>query len=498
MAEELQTYLLEHFQWLHRHPELALKEYETTNYVKNVLKQTEGVELLNLGLDTGALAKIEGKEPGGVVAIRADIDALPILEESGLSYSSENDGCMHACGHDFHTTALLGVAKLLGGEREHIKGTVILLFQPAEEAEHGGEKVVNTGMFEKYKIEKIFGLHTKQNMPVGTIAIAPGPFSAAVDRFLYTVKGMGCHGSAPQTGLDPIPAAARLVGSLQEIVSRRISPMETAVISVTRFTSGTSWNIIPETARLEGTVRTFNPKVREQIVKLMQAQAEGLEREGYQVEFTWIPGCPATNNDADLAELVRKEAMEGHGSAPQTGLDPIPAAARLVGSLQEIVSRRISPMETAVISVTRFTSGTSWNIIPETARLEGTVRTFNPKVREQIVKLMQAQAEGLEREGYQVEFTWIPGCPATNNDADLAELVRKEAMEEGFHVTLQHPEMGGEDFSCYQELVPGAFFHVGTGGKYPAHNSKFTVDPAALLGASKLMSEIVKKALKAS
>ena len=333
MAEELQTYLLEHFQWLHRHPELALKEYETTNYVKNVLKQTEGVELLNLGLDTGALAKIEGKEPGGVVAIRADIDALPILEESGLSYSSE----------------------------------------------HGGEKVVNTGMFEKYKIEKIFGLHTKQNMPVGTIAIAPGPFSAAVDRFLYTVKGMGCHGSAPQTGLDPIPAAARLVGSLQEIVSRRISPTETAVISVTRFTSGTSWNIIPETARLEGTVRTFNPKVREQIVELMQAQAEGLEREGYQVEFTWIPGCPATNNDAELAELVRKEAVE-----------------------------------------------------------------------------------------------------------------------EGFHVTLQHPEMGGEDFSCYQELVPGAFFHVGTGGKYPAHNSKFTVDPAALLGASKLMSESVKKALKAS
>ena len=114
-------------------------------------------------------------------------------------------------------------------------------------------------------------------------AIAPGPFSAAVDRFLYTVKGMGCHGSAPQTGLDPIPAAARLVGSLQEIVSRRISPTETAVISVTRFTSGTSWNIIPETARLEGTVRTFNPKVREQIVKLMQAQAEGLEQEGFEV-----------------------------------------------------------------------------------------------------------------------------------------------------------------------------------------------------------------------
>ena len=335
---------------------------------------------------TGCVALFDSGKPGKTIALRFDIDCVNVTETRSPEhipnkegFASINDGFMHACGHDFHTTALLGVAKLLGGEREHIKGTVILLFQPAEEAEHGGEKVVNTGMFEKYKIEKIFGLHTKQNMPVGTIAIAPGPFSAAVDRFLYTVKGMGCHGSAPQTGLDPIPAAARLVGSLQEIVSRRISPTETAVISVTRFTSGTSWNIIPETARLEGTVRTFNPKVREQIVELMQAQAEGLEREGYQVEFTWIPGCPATNNDAELAELVRKEAME-----------------------------------------------------------------------------------------------------------------------EGFHVTLQHPEMGGEDFSCYQELVPGAFFHVGTGGKYPAHNSKFTVDPAALLGASKLMSEIVKKALKAS
>lgn len=375
-TEELQTYLLEHFYWLHRHPELALQEHETTAYVENILEHTEGVELLNLGLETGALAKIEGKEPGPVIAIRADIDALPILEESGLSYCSENEGCMHACGHDFHTTALLGVAKLLGEQRENLKGTVILLFQPAEEAEHGGEKVVNTGIFEKYKIEKVFGLHTRPNMPVGTIAIAPGPFSAAVDRFLYTVKGMGCHGSAPQTGLDPIPAAARLVGSLQEIVSRRISPMETAVISVTRFTSGTSWNVIPETAELEGTVRTFNPEVREQIVKLMQAQAEGLEKEGYQVEFKWLPGCPATNNDAALAELVRKEAVE-----------------------------------------------------------------------------------------------------------------------EGFHVIPQYPEMGGEDFSCYQELVPGAFFHVGTGGAYPAHNSKFTVDPTALSGASRLMSEIVKKAL---
>lgn len=374
--EKLQAYLMEHFHWFHRHPELALQEFETTAYVKKILEHTEGVTLLDLGLETGALAKIEGGEPGPVIMVRADIDALPIEEESGLSYSSEHAGCMHACGHDFHTTALLGVAKLLAEQRESLKGTVMLLFQPAEEAEHGGEKVVNTGIFERYNVEKIFGLHTKPNVPVGTIEIAPGPFSAAVDRFLYTIKGKGCHGSAPQTGLDPIPAAARLVMGLQEIVSRRISPMETAVLSVTRFTSGTSWNIIPEKAELEGTVRTFNPEVRAQIVKRMQAQAEGLEAEGYQVDFQWIPGCPATNNDEKLAELVKEEALK-----------------------------------------------------------------------------------------------------------------------EGFEVRVQHPDMGGEDFSCYQELVPGAFFHVGTGGEYPAHNPKFTVDPAVLSDAAWLMSEIVKRAL---
>ena len=374
--ETLEQYLTEHFQWLHRHPELALKEYETTFYIREVLAKTEGVELLDMGMDTGVLAKIEGEKKKSIVAVRADIDALPIQEETGLSYASENTGCMHACGHDFHTTALLGVAKILGQQRKHLKGTVILLFQPAEEAEHGGEKVINTGIFEKYKIERMLALHVKPNIPVGTIAIEEGPFSAAVDRFMYKITGKGCHGSAPQNGLDPIIAAARLVGSLQEIVSRKISPRETAVLSVTKVLSGTSWNIIPDTAELEGTVRTYNKVVRQQIIDEMQKKAEGFEVEGYKMEFQWMPGCPESNNDKSLADIIRTTADKT-----------------------------------------------------------------------------------------------------------------------GFHVISQYPEMGGEDFACYQKLVPGALFHVGVGGEYPVHNSKFKVDIKALYGASNLMSNIVKEVL---
>lgn len=375
-TDSLQAQLQEQFEWLHRHPELALGEVETTTYIRRSLAEIDGVELLELGLPTGVLAKITGNPDGPVIAVRADIDALPITELSGLPYASQNEGCMHACGHDFHTAALLGVARLLAGRREALPGSVILLFQPAEEAEHGGEKVVGTGVFERERIQQIFGLHTRSGLPVGTVAIASGPFSAAVDRFLYRITGAG-----------------------------------------------------------------------------------------------------------------------GHGSAPQNALDPIPAAARLVGALQEIVSRRINPLDGAVVSVTRITAGTSWNIIPDAAELEGTVRSFDPKVRKTIVDRMNAYAQALRAEGYQVQFDWLPGCPATNNDEALTGLVRQTALAEGFQVVSQQREMGGEDFSCYQELVPGAFFYVGTAGAFPGHNARFTADPAALAPAARLMAQIVTQAL---
>lgn len=368
--------LREEFEWFHRHPELALEEVETTKRIKAILSEIEGVELLELGLPTGALAKITGNPNGPVVAVRADIDALPITEESGLSYTSEAPGRMHACGHDFHTAALLGAARLLARRREHLPGAVVLLFQPAEEVAHGAAQVVEAGALQRLGIQEMFALHTRSCLAVGTIAVAPGPFSAFVDRFLYKITGSGGHGSAPEYAHDPIPAAARLVGALQEIVSRRVSPLDTAVVSVTRITSGTTWNIIPEHAELEGTVRSFDPKVRQSVVNAMEDQARALTVEGYQVDFQWLPGCPATDNDAALADLVGRTA---------------------------------------------------------------------------------------ERLGFQV----IP----------------------------QRPEMGGEDFSCYQALFPGVLFHVGTGGQYPGHSPHFTVNEAALLPAAELMTNIVETAL---
>ncbi len=368
---EFKENLKERFKWFHRHPELALEERETTRKIKELLSEIEGVELLELGLPTGALARIVGNAPGPVIAIRADIDALPITEASELAYSSENAGRMHACGHDFHTTALLGAAALLAAQRESLPGTVMLLFQPAEEAEHGGEKVVQIRIFKTYGIQRILALHVRSGMPVGTIGISGGPFSAAVDRFVIKISGKGCHGSAPQDGLDPIPAAARLIGSFQEIVSRGISPRESAVVSVTRVTSGTSWNIIPESAELEGTVRSFDPSVREAVVHSMEKKLDALQAEGYQTDFQWLPGCPATNNDGDLAELIAQTAL--------------------------------------------------------------------------------------------------------NN---------------GFTVVPQHPEMGGEDFSCYQELIPGALFHVGIGDTFPLHNAGFSADLSALAPAARLMARI--------
>lgn len=371
-----ETRLLAEFEWCHRHPELSLSEFETTKHILNTLEQIRGVELLELGLQTGVLAKITGNPGGPTVALRADIDALPITEESGLPYASEIPERMHACGHDFHTTVLLGTAELLAQRRAQLPGTAVLLFQPAEETAQGAAQVVETGVLQRLNIREIFALHARPALSPGVIAVAPGPFSAAVDRFLYRITGSG-----------------------------------------------------------------------------------------------------------------------GHASAPETTKDPIPAAARLVGALQEIISRQVSPLDTAVLSVTRITAGSTWNVIPDNAELEGTVRSFHPMVRQNILDAMERQAQTLTAEGYQVDFQWLPGCPATNNDAGLAELIRRTAEKAGFQVIPQKPDMSGEDFACYQEHIPGALFHVGTGGHHPIHNARFTVDEAALAPAAELLADIAEAAL---
>ncbi len=296
--------LVELFQWFHENPELSFEEQNTTAKIKKTLIEIPNVKLLDLGLPTGALAAIYGDPGGPTVGLRADIDALPIQEESGLEYSSHNKGRMHACGHDFHTTALLGAAFLLAAE--YLPGTVVLLFQPAEEASFGARRVVETGRLQALGVKELFGEHVAPDLPAKTAAVGEGATSASVDRFLISVCGKGCHAAHPELGRDPIPAAARLVCSLQDIPSRVVSPFSPVVVSVTRFTAGSTWNIIPERAEIEGTVRTFSPDVRKSIEKEIRSRAGALQDEGYNISMDWTKGCPSVINDPQLVELVRE------------------------------------------------------------------------------------------------------------------------------------------------------------------------------------------------
>lgn len=298
--------LQEEFEWLHRHPELALQEIETTDHIKKFL-QNHGIELLELPIETGVLAVIRGKSSYPVVVLRADIDALPLQEETELPYESKYPGRMHACGHDFHTTSLLGAALLLQAHKDELEGTVKLLFQPAEETASGAEKVLATGVL--HDAAAIFGLHVRADAVPGTIYVKPGADHAAVDRFQIDIQGIGAHAAHPHLGTDTIVAAAALIQGFQTVVSRNVDPVNEAVVSVTRIESGTTWNILPGEAQLEGTVRTFDEDTRKLIKNRLETITAGIGI-SYDVKtlFNWLSGTPATNNDAALVEFIRRTA----------------------------------------------------------------------------------------------------------------------------------------------------------------------------------------------
>ena len=298
--------LHEEFEWLHRHPELALQEIETTDHIKKFL-QNHGIELLELPIETGVLAVIRGKSSYPVVALRADIDALPLQEKTELPYESEYPGRMHACGHDFHTTSLLGAALLLQSHKDELEGTVKLLFQPAEETASGAEKVLAAGVLDD--VDVIFGLHVCADAVPGAIYVKPGADHAAVDRFLIDIQGIGAHAAHPNLGTDSIVAAAALIQGFQTVVSRNVDPVSEAVVSVTRIASGTTWNILPGEAQLEGTMRTFDEDTRKLIKNRLETITAGIGI-SYDVKtlFSWLSGTPATNNDAALVEFVRRTA----------------------------------------------------------------------------------------------------------------------------------------------------------------------------------------------
>lgn len=307
--KQLEEYLIENFEWFHKHPELPYEEIQTTAKIRELLTEA-GIEILPYPLETGLVAVVRGQRAGKctrTIALRCDIDALPIKEEADVPYCSETAGKMHACGHDFHITAGIGAAILLQERREELCGTVKFIFQPAEEESHGALKILETDVMDD--VECIWGFHADPTNAVGVIGIREGYVTAAVDRFVIRVRGVGCHGAHPDDGIDPILASAAIVQSLQSIVSRNVNAFHPALLSVTRIQAGTTWNVIPAEAEMEGTVRTMDREDRILYEKRVREVAERTaEAYGAEAEVEWTAGPPATYNDGRMAQICKVTA----------------------------------------------------------------------------------------------------------------------------------------------------------------------------------------------
>ncbi|MDD3402035.1 MAG: amidohydrolase [Hespellia sp.] len=313
MSETIQTI----FRYLHRNPELPAMEENTTNYICEILSRIDGIEIERFDTCYGLLAKLQGRQPGKKIVFRADIDALPIIEATNLEYKSQNNGVMHACGHDIHISVAIELARKLAEDRERFNGEVYFLFQPEEENALGAKKVLASKKLAG--MDLTLSLHTNPGMNCGEIGIKSGPITANVDRFRIVVDGTGCHGAQPQNGRDPIVAASAIVMALQSIVSRNVNPAERAVVSVTHFDGGKDWNIIPAQVILEGTVRTFDAQtrtmVKEQIEHISTSVAEAY---GTRAAMEMTDGPIATNNDEKITVIAKDYGLK-HGYAVVEG-----------------------------------------------------------------------------------------------------------------------------------------------------------------------------------
>lgn len=370
--QNLEQKLIEWFEWFHMHPELSYEEYKTTAKIREVLTEA-GVEILPYELETGLVAIVRGDKKGTVQALRCDIDALPVWEESVLSYASLEKGKMHACGHDFHIVAGLGCALLLNENKDKLKGTVKIIFQPGEESAVGALKILATDVMQD--VEKVWGFHADPTNEVGTVGIREGYVAAAADRFVVKIKGVGCHGAHPDHGIDPVPAAAAMVQAFQTIITRNIDAFHPALLSVTRIEAGQTWNVIPETAELEGTVRTMNKE------------------------------------DRALAE-------------------------KRMGEIAEHIAAAY---------------------------------------------------------GCRAVFEWLPGSPAVYNEGEMARQSKEVALKRGLQVVPEESSMGGDDFSFYEEKIPGCYIKIGTGKGPTIHQPGFIVDKSVLILAAQYLSELVAR-----
>ncbi|UWQ34333.1 amidohydrolase [Leisingera sp. M527] len=306
---------------LHQIPELALDLPKTAAFVAERLREI-GVDELHEGIaQTGMVAIINGRGDGPTIGLRADMDALPIPEETGVDYASGHAGNMHACGHDGHTAMLLGAAKYLA-ETRNFKGRAALIFQPAEEAIGGARIMVEEGIMERFEIGEVYALHNAPGLPAGHFLTTPGALMAAVDTFHIHIQGQGGHGAMPHETRDPVMAACGMAQAIQTIVSRNHHTLEDLVVSVTQIHTGTVDNVIPDTAYINGTVRTFNPEVQQMVMRRMKEIVAGQAVSyGVEAELDYEIGYPATFNDAEKTAFAVDVAKEiaGEGNVVPDG-----------------------------------------------------------------------------------------------------------------------------------------------------------------------------------
>lgn len=296
--------------WLHAHPELTGKEEKTAAYIAESLKAM-GLEVRENVGGHGVVALIEGSKPGKCVALRADFDALPVTECTGLPYASENPGVMHACGHDVHTAMLLGAARVLCDMRDTFSGSVKLIFQPAEEGGGGGRLMIDDGVLQNPPVEAIFAQHLGAMTPTGNIIYRNGAMMGASDGFTITVHGKGAHASTPERGVDAIAISAQVISALQNIVSRTISPFANVVMGIGTISGGTARNIVAETVEMSGTCRNVDLQLREELSKRMEAVIKGVtEGMGGGYTFQYRKGYPPVINDEKMCDIVRAAAAE--------------------------------------------------------------------------------------------------------------------------------------------------------------------------------------------
>ena len=309
MSEELRALRRD----FHQFPELSFKEFETARKIAIYMKELGYEVKENVG-KTGVVALLKGAKENPTVALRADMDALPVKEMTGLSYASKNDGVMHACGHDIHVTCALGAAKILASLKDELQGSVKFIFQPAEEINAGAKAMIDDGVLENPNVSMIFGLHNNPEIPVGKVGLKEGPLMAAVDSTFINVRGQGGHAAYPHRVIDPIVCASSIVMNLQTIVSRNVDPQKAAVISFGSINGGIANNVIPDEVKLTGTVRTFDEGLRDSIEGWMKRTVENTASSlGCKVEFNYRRDLPPVVNHPEATKIALWAAQKVFG-----------------------------------------------------------------------------------------------------------------------------------------------------------------------------------------